>query len=68
MTDAATLQTPAARARLDAPAHLSEQDFRRIAAILHEDSGIHLPPGKTSLVYSRLAKRLRALRSTADPA
>ncbi|WGM38330.1 protein-glutamate O-methyltransferase CheR [Caulobacter sp. NIBR1757] len=40
---------------------LGDAEFRRIAAILHEDSGIHLPPGKTSLVYSRLAKRLRAL-------
>lgn len=64
MTSAAAIQVPASpagRARLDAPAHLSEQDFRRIAAILHQDSGIHLSPGKTSLVYSRLAKRLRAL-------
>lgn len=40
---------------------LSEAEFRRIAAILHADSGIHLPEGKNSLVYSRLAKRLRAL-------
>ncbi len=40
---------------------LGEAEFRRIAQILHEDSGIHLPDGKASLVYSRLAKRLRAL-------
>src|SRR3954470_2970456 len=44
----------------EAPA-LSDSDFKRIAAILYEDSGIHLPEGKNSLVYSRLAKRLRAL-------
>jgi chemotaxis protein methyltransferase CheR len=40
---------------------LRAQDFNQIAAILHADTGIHLPEAKTSLVYSRLAKRLRAL-------
>jgi chemotaxis protein methyltransferase CheR len=40
---------------------LRAQDFSQIAAILHTDTGIHLPEAKTSLVYSRLAKRLRAL-------
>jgi chemotaxis protein methyltransferase CheR len=40
---------------------LSDKDFQRIAAVLFEDSGIHLPQGKASLVYSRLARRLRAL-------
>jgi chemotaxis protein methyltransferase CheR len=37
------------------------EDFNRIAALLHKDSGIHLQESKASLVYSRLAKRLRAL-------
>jgi chemotaxis protein methyltransferase CheR len=36
-------------------------DFRRITTLLYEDSGIHLPNSKVTLVYSRLAKRLRAL-------
>jgi chemotaxis protein methyltransferase CheR len=36
-------------------------DFARIKALLHEDSGIHLPESKATLVYSRLAKRLRRL-------
>lgn len=36
-------------------------DFRQIAAMLHADAGIHLPDSKATLVYSRLAKRLRAL-------
>ena len=36
-------------------------DFRRIAAMLHGDAGIALPESKATLVYSRLAKRLRAL-------
>jgi chemotaxis protein methyltransferase CheR len=39
----------------------TESDFRRIAAMLREDSGIHLAPSKATLVYSRLAKRLRQL-------
>jgi chemotaxis protein methyltransferase CheR len=40
---------------------LTERDFRQIAAMLHGDAGISLPDGKATLVYSRLAKRLRAL-------
>src|SRR5688572_16926891 len=40
---------------------LTSADFERISRILHEDSGIHLTTGKAALVYSRLAKRLRAL-------
>jgi chemotaxis protein methyltransferase CheR len=40
---------------------LTESDFRDIAAMLHGDAGISLPDSKATLVYSRLAKRLRAL-------
>lgn len=40
---------------------LTRDDFRRIATMLHEDAGIYLPDSKATLVYSRLAKRLRAL-------
>lgn len=36
-------------------------DFEFIATTLYEDAGIHLPSTKANLVYSRLAKRLRAL-------
>ena len=39
----------------------TNEDFDRIAALLRQDSGIHLQNSKASLVYSRLAKRLRAL-------
>ena len=39
----------------------TEDDFARIAKMLHEDAGIYLPEVKATLVYSRLAKRLRAL-------
>lgn len=41
--------------------HFGAEDFRRIAAALHTASGIALPDSKATLVYSRLAKRLRAL-------
>ncbi len=37
------------------------EDFRHIANILHAHAGIALNEGKAALVYSRLAKRLRAL-------
>jgi chemotaxis protein methyltransferase CheR len=40
---------------------LTEDDFRKIAQILHAHAGIALTEGKAALVYSRLAKRLRAL-------
>lgn len=36
-------------------------DFAFIATTLYEDAGITLPASKANLVYSRLAKRLRAL-------
>jgi chemotaxis protein methyltransferase CheR len=40
---------------------MTAEDFASIASILHATSGISLSPSKTSLVYSRLAKRLRIL-------
>jgi chemotaxis protein methyltransferase CheR len=39
---------------------LDEGSFRRLAAIAHRDAGIHLGPGKRSLVQNRLARRLVA--------
>ena len=36
-------------------------DFQAVAEVLYATSGIHLPDSKAALVYSRLAKRLRAL-------
>lgn len=43
-------------------------DFRQIAEFVHGEAGIVLPESKVNLVYSRLAKRLRAigLRSFRD--
>lgn len=37
------------------------EDFRQIAEMLHSDAGIALPESKATLVYSRLAKRLRSI-------
>jgi chemotaxis protein methyltransferase CheR len=40
---------------------MSDRDFKDIAAMLYADAGIYIPETKTTLVYSRLVKRLRAL-------
>lgn len=37
------------------------EDFRQIAAFVHGEAGIVLPENKATLVYSRLAKRLRVI-------
>ena len=39
----------------------TNEDFGAIARMLYDDAGIALSESKASLVYSRLAKRLRAL-------
>jgi chemotaxis protein methyltransferase CheR len=39
----------------------SDANFQVIARIAKSDAGIDLPPSKATLVYSRLAKRLRTL-------
>jgi chemotaxis protein methyltransferase CheR len=46
----------------------TDRDFGQIAAMVKRDYGLHLEPAKKSLVYSRLARRLRArgLASFAD--
>ena len=40
---------------------LTAGDFRRIAALIYQQAGITLSEAKATLVYSRLAKRLRGL-------
>ena len=37
------------------------EDFRQIADLVHTSTGIRMPQYKSAMVYSRLAKRLRAL-------
>ena len=49
------------RALVDGEFAFTEDDFRRIAAMLHGETGIVVTAGKATLVYSRLAKRLRTL-------
>lgn len=41
--------------------HFTRRNFERIAALLYEQSGIHVTDAKAALVYSRLAKRVRKL-------
>lgn len=41
---------------------LTERDFDRIRALIHRRAGISLGSHKREMVYSRLARRLRALR------
>lgn len=41
---------------------LTRDDFQQIAGMAYADAGIDLGESKVSLVYSRLAKRLRTLR------
>lgn len=39
----------------------TDGDFQRIRGLIHEHAGISLNPGKSDMVYSRVARRLRAL-------
>lgn len=48
-------------ALVDGEFAFTTQDFKRIAALLYDLAGISLPDSKATLVYSRLAKRLRFL-------
>jgi len=61
MTAAAALKPKAAQAMVEGEFVFTEGDFRKIAAMVHGDAGIALHETKATLVYSRLAKRLRAL-------
>jgi chemotaxis protein methyltransferase CheR len=44
--------------------HFTSQDFERIRKLIYERAGISLSPAKQDMVYSRLARRLRATRIT----
>jgi chemotaxis protein methyltransferase CheR len=58
----AIAQSAASKAdMLTEPFRFTEEDFKKITSILHEEAGIHLSSAKATLVYSRLTKRLRAL-------
>ena len=58
-----SLQTsapPSPCSRLEFP--FTQADFKTIAGLVYEHSGIVLGAHKRDMVYSRLARRLRALR------
>jgi len=42
--------------------HFTAQDFERIRKLIYDRAGISLSPAKQDMVYSRLARRLRATR------
>ncbi|MCG5500320.1 CheR family methyltransferase [Ectothiorhodospira lacustris] len=42
--------------------HFTDQDFEYVRGLIHTHAGISLNPGKRDMVYSRLARRLRANR------
>lgn len=41
--------------------HFSDEDYEQIRSLIYERAGISLSPVKRDMVYSRLARRLRAL-------
>lgn len=61
MTTAARSRDGRGQALVDGEFLFTTEDFTSIARMLYEDAGIALTESKASLVYSRLAKRLRAL-------
>jgi chemotaxis protein methyltransferase CheR len=44
--------------------HFTQEDFDRVRKLIYDHAGISLAPVKRDMVYSRLARRLRALRLT----
>jgi chemotaxis protein methyltransferase CheR len=54
--------TFAAGAAEDQEFEFSSVDFERVRRLIYQRAGISLNPSKQSMVYSRLARRLRALR------
>ncbi len=48
-------------ARVHGP-ELDQAAFACIAAIAHREAGLHISPGKSAMVRTRLARRLRALK------
>jgi chemotaxis protein methyltransferase CheR len=61
MSASAALKSRGPAPMVDGEFVFTEADFRKVAAMVHGDAGIALHETKATLVYSRLAKRLRAL-------
>lgn len=64
MTAVSSRSAPATGALFMGEFAFSDANFREIAHIAKSEAGIDLPQSKATLVYSRLAKRLRALGIT----
>ena len=47
--------------------HYTREDFQQVRERLYRLTGISLAESKAQLVYSRLSRRLRLLRSGASP-
>lgn len=60
-TTSATQTASAGRTLVPGEFLLTSEDFKTIAQAIYSDAGIHMPESKATLVYSRLARRLRAL-------
>jgi chemotaxis protein methyltransferase CheR len=61
MNSALARQRPSEPNLVEGEFAFTAEDFRQIAALLYEQAGITLSPAKATLVYSRLAKRVRGL-------
>ncbi len=61
MTSALARKNDAASSLVSGEFAFSDADFKAIAQLLYSMAGIALPDSKATLVYSRLAKRLRSL-------
>ena len=53
--------SPRSRTLIEGEYALTQRNFDQIAAFLKEETGIALTQTKATLVYSRLAKRIRKL-------
>jgi chemotaxis protein methyltransferase CheR len=56
--------SPAPTLTPDREFHFTQADFDRVRKLIYDHAGISLAPIKQDMVYSRLARRLRALRLT----
>ena len=64
MSVVSTSRAPSARDPEAGVLKFSDGDFRRISEILEAETGIHLTEAKRPMVYSRISKRLLALKLT----
>ena len=50
--------------RLAREPDFTDADFQRVRRIAHEEAGIHFPESKSTLVYSRVSRRVREMGHT----